>query len=166
MSNFRICIQNLSAYNGGRLIFEWLDLPASEDEIHAAQSRILEKGGGEELMLADSEGFPFKVGEYDSLARLNEWAEALDGEDVEMIEAYCGNIHITADSDPRNTIQDAKDAFVGEFRSRAEFAEETYLSVYEREIPDFLRNHIDWYSVGSELLNDHWEINGYYFRNH
>lgn len=40
MNNFSICIQNLGLYNEGVLAFEWLELPASDEEIAAALDKI------------------------------------------------------------------------------------------------------------------------------
>lgn len=167
MSNdMRVCIQSLAAYNGGRLVFEWLDFPMGEDELAEAQARVLSRGGGEELMIADSEGFPFKVGEYDSLTKLNEWAEDLDGRrgfDAEAFAAYCENIHVKVEDDPLDVIEDYEEAYVGEFRSRADFAEETMCGVIE--IPEHLQYYIDWEKMGRDMVLDgYYETRGYYFR--
>jgi len=165
MAEFRICLQNLAAYNDGRLVFEWLDLPLSEDEIEGARRRVLRAGGGEELMLADSEGFPFPVGEYDSLDKLNDWAEALDnrGFNHDAFDAYCDNMHVSLGSDPIDTISEFEEAFIGEFRSHGDFAEDTMNGIIE--IPEHLQYYIDWEKMGRDMVHEgYFETRGYYFR--
>lgn len=166
MATFRVCLQNLSAYNDGRLVFEWLDLPLPEDEIEQARRRVLRAGGGEELMLADSEGFPFKVGEYDSLDSLNNWAEALENaNDPEMVAAYLANMDHGVDDDPKSVIEDAEERFIGKFESRADFAEE-YVG-QSIDVPEALQYYIDWDRMGRDCLMDgYFESNDHYFYNH
>ena len=35
-----VCIQNLGKYNEGELVFKWLDLPATHEEIEQAMTDI------------------------------------------------------------------------------------------------------------------------------
>ncbi len=73
-------LTNLSQYNAGRLIGEWVELPCAEGELQDAISRVLCLD--EEYFITDFDGIPFDVGEYDNLYRLNEKLdqyEVLDG---------------------------------------------------------------------------------------
>jgi antirestriction protein len=168
MSNdCKVCIQSLAAYNNGRLINEWLDFPIHEDDLDAAKARVLSRGGGEELMIADSAGFPFRVGEYDSLTKLNEWAEVIEDRQVDedALRAYCDNMNVGADSDPHETIRAFEAAYIGEYRRPENFAMEHWYGV--EQIPEEFHCYIDWDSVARTMLSEgFFENNGYYFYNH
>ncbi len=75
----QIYLTNLSQYNAGRLIGEWVELPCSTEELQDAMSRVLCQD--EEYFITDSEGIPFEVGEYDDLYRLNEKLEQYEALD-------------------------------------------------------------------------------------
>ena len=75
----KIYITNLSQYNAGRLIGEWIDLPCTKEELQDAISRIACKD--EEYFISDSEDIPFDVGEYDNPYRLNEKLEQYEALD-------------------------------------------------------------------------------------
>jgi len=70
MSSFRICIQNLALYNAGTLSFQWVDLPMSDEELADICATVARAprdadgnvtGEGDEITVADVEGFPFKA---------------------------------------------------------------------------------------------------------
>lgn len=73
----KIWIGNLAAYNAGELRGEWIELPASEEELSALYERI----GGEEHIIMDYESDidGLHIGELDDVGELNEAAEAIDG---------------------------------------------------------------------------------------
>ena len=74
---FNICIQNLAKYNEGELVFEWLELPATEEEIEEVLERVL--GKDEEYMIVDYENsIGYEVHEYSNIYKLNELAERLE----------------------------------------------------------------------------------------
>ena len=104
MTNIRIYIANLGKYNEGYLVGEWIDLPATEEELEELYVRIkaghyeegeykvgyYENGSFyEEVAIHDyeSEISGLEIGEYDSIDRLNELAEELESKDVDVIEA-------------------------------------------------------------------------------
>lgn len=102
MAAFSICIQNLGMYNEGTLLFKWLELPCSDDEINEALDYIKvchddvmyygECGNPyEELMIADWEcDFDGLVGEWSNIWELNEIAEQIDdltSHERDMLEA-------------------------------------------------------------------------------
>lgn len=78
MNEIRIALTNLGKYNEGELVFTWLELPASEDEINEAMDEIGVEPGGEyeEYFITDFEA-PFDIEEYASIDRLNDLAETL-----------------------------------------------------------------------------------------
>jgi len=98
-----ICIQNLGMYNEGTLLFKWLELPASEEEIKKALDEI--KICHDDVMYYNDCGCPYEeymladwdmgilkneVGEYSNIEELNEKAEFVDNlssEEEEIFEA-------------------------------------------------------------------------------
>lgn len=100
-NEIRIFVANLGAYNAGRLIGEWIDLPMDEETLQDRIGDILNHRDesdelyGEEVAIHDYEA-PFTIGEYDSVLGVNETAEriaALSEDDAAVIEAVLGNFH-------------------------------------------------------------------------
>ncbi|MGM9603280.1 MAG: antirestriction protein ArdA [Faecousia sp.] len=88
----RIYLTNLGKYNEGFLIGEWLDLPATEEEIEEVKQRIGINAMYEEWFITDYETDieGVTVGEYESISELNELAEVLEGlsgEELDKLEA-------------------------------------------------------------------------------
>lgn len=80
----KVFITDLAAYNEGNLVGKWVELPKDEDELEEIIREILNEGHcgevlcyHEEWFIADYEA-PFRVGEYEDIYRLNEWAERLE----------------------------------------------------------------------------------------
>lgn len=85
-----IYLTNLAAYNAGKLVGEWLEMPFTEEEYSAVMNRI---GNPEETFITDYESdLGIKVGEYDSIFALNEQIKAAEGYDADLIAAIieCG----------------------------------------------------------------------------
>lgn len=64
--------------------------------------------------------------------------------------------------------EEAQEAYVGSYADGAEFAKALCeeLGYIPKDLPDFLKNHIDWQEVwDAELHHDYFEESGYYFRN-
>lgn len=82
-NTIKIWAGNLGKYNEGSLQGEWFTLPVEMDEI----SKVIGLTGDyEELFIADYEA-PFSIGEYDSIEKLNEIAERMQGMDEDEIKA-------------------------------------------------------------------------------
>ena len=82
----KVALTNLGKYNEGELVYEWIELPASEDEIDAVMERIgIDGEEYEEYFISDYEA-PFHIKEYVSVTHLNEIAEAL--EELDEYEMY------------------------------------------------------------------------------
>ena len=89
-------LTNLGKYNEGELVGRWVTFPIDEDE----QNEIFESLGlchydeegeyvstpYEEYFFTDWDG-GFGLGEYESIERVNELAEALEGWDDDLLEA-------------------------------------------------------------------------------
>lgn len=84
----RIFVTNLGKYNEGELIGEWLNLPATEEEIQQVMQKIGINGEYEEAFVTDSDGFgPIKVDENTPISKLNKIAEEIDGVDLDILGA-------------------------------------------------------------------------------
>ncbi|MBO4542672.1 MAG: antirestriction protein ArdA [Bacteroidales bacterium] len=87
MANLSVFLTNLGKYNEGELVGEWVDLPVSDDELQEVYKRIgisdePDEYGRyyEETFITDYESDidGLEIGEYDSITRLNEIAEAIE----------------------------------------------------------------------------------------
>ncbi len=95
-----IYITNLGKYNEGELVGEWLELPATKEEIERVLERIgisedPDENGNyyEEYFITDYETDVdgLEIGEYDNLEDLNELAEAIeDNEEAAAALVYQG----------------------------------------------------------------------------
>lgn len=88
----RVFITNLGKYNEGMLIGEWVNFPASDEELEAVFECIGINEYYEEYFITDYECDidGVEIGEYTSLDEVNEMAETLDDideYDIEIIEA-------------------------------------------------------------------------------
>lgn len=89
----KIALTNLGKYNEGRLVYTWLELPASDEELAAAFEQIGINEEYEEFFISDYETDleGLKIDEYENLGKLNELAEALEAlseYDQEHLQAY------------------------------------------------------------------------------
>lgn len=91
MANIKGFITNLGKYNEGELIGEWIDFPISEEELEEVKARIGINAEYEEFFFTDWEGPDF--GEYPSIDRINEFAEAVNdrGLDDDVVAAIVDN---------------------------------------------------------------------------
>jgi len=79
----KIALTNLGKYNEGSLVYEWLELPATQEEINETLEAIGINEEYEEFFISDYEA-PFQIGEYASINKLNEIAEQL--QNVELVD--------------------------------------------------------------------------------
>lgn len=91
MAYLNVALTNLGKYNEGELIFKWLELPATDEEIEAAFKDIGVADGTEyeEYFITDYEtDIPeLEVGEYTNILELNEKMEELSNlKDFEIEE--------------------------------------------------------------------------------
>lgn len=78
-----VCLQNLGKYNEGELVFEWLSLPATNEEIQDTFEAIGINEEYEEYMIADYEA-PFNINEFSNVYTINEIAGKLS--DIELVD--------------------------------------------------------------------------------
>ena len=76
----KVAVTNLAAYNDGYLMYKWLELPATAEEIKATFNAIKRSELDEEFFISDYESdiCGLEIGEYNSIEELNEIATAID----------------------------------------------------------------------------------------
>jgi len=79
MELLNVAVTNLGRYNEGYLIFEWLKLPATEEEIQECFKKIGLNEQYEEYFITDYESdVGLKCSEYSNLEELNEMVQELE----------------------------------------------------------------------------------------
>ena len=168
MANISIYVTNLGKYNEGFLVGEWLELPATDEEINACLERIgiSDKPDAygryyEEYFITDydSEIDGLNIGEYDSISHLNEIAEEIESIDAETFEAA-----LFHSCNFEEAIKNAKETFcIGKCPSTMD--EDEYIGYYFAEecmslkIPEELKQYFDYEKYGREIrLEGHFYI--------
>lgn len=146
-------VTNLGLYNEGYLCGEWVTFPIDEDEERELMDRIKIDEFHEEYFITDYETdiSGLEIGEYTSIASLNEMAEALEDlsdYDAEIVEALIGNGY-----DLEDAISRKDDCMVySDCYSMADvaeqYAEETGLL---DSIPENLRFYFDFEAFGRDM---------------
>ena len=149
----KVFVTNLGKYNEGYLIGEWLELPASDDEIAAMLRRIGIGEIYEEYFITDyeSEIGGIEFGEYERLESLNDIAEQfaeLDDSELECVEALM--------IDGR-TLQEALDSYSDcvvypDCHDMTDIAYEIVESAGLLDsMPENLRSYFDYEAFGRDL---------------
>ena len=159
----RIYVASLADYNAGRLNGIWIDAAQDADAIQTEVSAMLKASpepNAEEWAIHDYELGGIKIGEWESFEKISTWAAGI----AEHGAAYAA--WVSNDSDYNAEVSDFEEAYQGEFSSHEVFAMESYDGIYSEKELGPLAMYIDWEAVGRDLvINDYFEINGFYFRN-
>lgn len=154
----RIFLTNLGKYNEGELVGQWLDLPATAEEIVRTQWNILIDGEEyEEYFITDYEDSPFVVEEYHNLEFLNEVAEiweTLNEREKQIMDHltnYCGY-------EFEKAAEKIKEGDYQIFDDISDEVELGYALAEDWEIPEHLKNYIDYESIGREATFSGWYI--------
>lgn len=165
----KVCIQNLGMYNEGRLLWYWLELPATNEEIQEALDKIKvcndknqyydEVGCPyEEYHFADVEDFPFEYHEYMNLEEINELAEKYENLDEVEQEAF---VHFKESGySTEEALEKATDHdyFYIEASNDIELGEKYIDEVYggvENMPREELERYFDWEAFGRDLAYDY-----------
>lgn len=162
MATLNVFITNLGAYAAGELRGEWLGLPASEEERKAAWERI---GVPEEVFFTDYEaedvpGIASKLGEFESLDKLEELAEALEDMDeqerltlAEVLEAGIDSAHGAAEL--LEMCEEVKDGVYTLIEGVDNVEDLGYYYAEEtgaiNELPDWAREYFDFGAYGRDI---------------
>ena len=159
---FKIYLTNLGKYNEGELIGEWVELPATDDELEEVKARIgisdePDENGNyyEEYFITDYENdFGYKVGEYESLDDLNEIAEQLEDLDEEQKDAVHAYTECMYD-DIEKAVETVTNGDYRVYYGCNDMADVAYEVVQERgyldQMPENLRNYFDYEAFGRDL---------------
>lgn len=155
----RIALTNLGKYNEGQLVYKWLDLPATEEEIEEAKEVIGINEIYEEWFITDYETDidGLKVDEYEDLETLNELVERyenLDEYEQEIVQAI-----IEAEGYDLEEALDVLERGNYSFYSGVNDEEDLGWYVIDEglfgvEVPDSLQNYLDHEAIGRD-----WRIN-------
>ena len=159
----KVALTNLGKYNEGELVFKWLELPATEEEIEEAKVAIGINEEYEEWFISDYETAieGLHIGEYENLDYINELAERFEDMNYDEQDAVGAVIEATGYS-----LEEALD--IVEKGSYTLYSECDTLEDLARELFDdgcfgdtkamgILVNYIDYASLGYDLGCD-----GYY----
>lgn len=169
----RLFVTDYASYNAGEQFKAgaWYDLDAYSDinelmeaiednyiSVYAENFDFSEL----ELMVTDFEGFPedlYSEG-FDSktISQIIELAQ-LDDEQREITEAFIDCFG----GDLQQALNNYKDAYVGQYNSDEDFAEEMAEQMGYETPSGWPYNCIDWERAARDLMFDYSESNGYYF---
>lgn len=168
MANIRIYIANLGKYNEGYLVGEWISLPATEEELEALYVRIKVGHYNEdgEYVAGYQEGYSFyeevaihdyeteisglEIHEYENIEKLNELAEELEQQDLEVIEAI---IDATG-CDLEEAINRIDDAIFYHNQSLIDVAYEIVEQRYD--LPEIAQRYFDYEAFARDLSFDNY----------
>jgi antirestriction protein len=147
-------------YNNGSIGGAWVDLTKfSNEEEFLDHCKALHKDEEDpELMYQDFEEFPKR---YYSESYINsdlwEWL-ALDNNEKDILEAYLECFGYDG------TIEDAMDAYQGQYDSDIDFTMELLESCGDipKDLPSYV--HIDWEGTARDIMMDYSSANSFYFR--
>lgn len=150
----RIALTNLGKYNEGELVYKWLDLPATEDEIEEAKEAIGINEQYEEWFITDYETDieGLKVGEYEDLDALNELAERY--ENLHEYEQEAVTAIIEAEGydleEALDIVEDGRYVFY-----KGQDLEDVAYDLVEEgcfgDIADSIKNYIDYEAIARDL---------------
>lgn len=149
-------ITNLGKYNEGELIGEWITFPIDEEERDAVLKRIGINDDYEEYFFTDWETeFYNNFGEYESIDKINEYAETIEewDEDTLLAACECWSFDEVIDNDPNDYIlmTDVRDNYdLGYY-----YAIECYCVDFRNN--DTLERYFDFESYGRDI---NFEVNG------
>ena len=157
-TSIRVYLTNLGAYNSGKLIGQWLNLPMSEEDLEKAVKEVL--GNNEEYFITDYEA-PFTIGEYDNLTELNEFAEEFEDLRDEEKDAIAYLLEYGGYDDKQTALDNRDEVIIYYDTNLADVAEQLVDDGIFGEIPESIQNYIDYEKIANDLLHDGYtEIDG------
>ena len=173
MTQVQVYVGTYGKYNNGSIEGKWLDVSdySDKEEFLEACAELHEDEEDPEFMFQDIEAPEYLshlISESHIDDELWEALEAVEGMSIEedVLEAYiyCFGTNGKSIAD---LISEADDAFCGEFDSDAAFAEDYAEQTGAIDSnATWPQNCIDWDWAARDLMIDHHERDGYYFRSY
>lgn len=139
---------NLSAYNEGRLVGEWIKLERriTGDEIRERIQAMLDRTGGEEYAIHDYDNFPSDLGEWPDLDTVAEVAEAIHEHGYDLVKGY-------VDCFDADQLDQLSERYNGTFSSEEDFAYDLVRDIYDLEkMMGNLANYFDYEAFARDLF--------------
>ncbi|MEX2170710.1 MAG: antirestriction protein ArdA [Pirellulales bacterium] len=147
-----IYVACLAAYNAGTLHGKWITATQDADSLHREVQAILKQSPeplAEEWAIHDYEGFGnIRLGEYESLSEVSRLALLVE-EHGEPFGAYAA--HVDTES---ATEESFLDAYRGHWDSELAYAQDLFDELYAHELPEHLRNYINYEAFSRDLFLD------------
>jgi len=147
MSEIRIYVACLAAYNGGVLHGRWIDATQGEsgiwDDVQAMLKASPEEDA-EEWAIHDYEGFEgIQISEHEGFDTVAEYAAFIEERGVlgSLLIDHCGGVEAAKTA--------LEDHYSGEYESISDFAEQ--LTEETTSVPDSLAFYIDYEKMGRDL---------------
>ncbi len=159
MTTPSVYVGTYAKYNNGDLTGDWVNLEGlDKDSFYEAIKALHDDEEDPEFMFQGYQGFPDSFyGECGLSDGLWDWLE-LSQEDRDLLEAYQDAVDATG------TIEQARDAFYGNYLNDIDFADEYIESTgLLSSIPDNLQCYFDTERFARDLMHDFSEANGFYF---
>lgn len=156
----KIFLTNLGKYNEGELIGEWVELPASNEELKKVFERIGINEEYEEYFITDYECDLYEVGEYENIDKLNDIAERikeLDEEKSKVVKALIQKLDYTL-YEAIDKVNSGDYMIYNDCENMTDVAYQVVEECgYLENVPDNVARYFDYESFGMEL-----EIEGNY----
>lgn len=156
----KVAVANLAKYNEGKLIYTWLELPASHDEINNTLKEIgIDGKVYEEYFISDFEftgKIKFDIKEYSSILTLNEIAKSLQSLDEMQLYAVQAYIELYgSDTDcVRDAIKFAQDGDFNVLYNCENMEDVAYYYINESgiyDLPEIAKTYFDYEAFGHDL---------------
>lgn len=146
----KIYLTNLGKYNEGILSGEWLELPATSEEVEAVKNRTGYDETHEEYFITDYESnIDLTIGEFDDIDELNELAELIE-QDPEAVEALLYFGYDTPEEIRENidrVLYICEEGYNEDYEIGYAFAEELgYI-----DIPENIKSYFDYEAYGRDI---------------
>lgn len=156
----KVSLANLAKYNEGKLISEWLDLPASHNKINSTLKKIgIDGKTYEEYFIVDYEfngKVKFNIPEYSNILTLNEIAKEL--ESLDEMQLYAVQAYIELYGDDIDSVHDgiefAKNGDYNILYDCKNTEDIGYYYINEAgiyDLPDFVKTYFDYEKFGHDL---------------
>lgn len=157
----KLFITNLSEYNSGNLVGEWVELPSDSLYLNQTIRKVLSSDNSEEIFITDWEWADqtiFEVDQYDDPRELNAKVFKLSQQSPYQQQAIAFLLKERICDDIDDAIHKSYDVVIHKNKTMADIAYDRVKEyVGMSKVPDIISNHIDYTSMGKEI-----RTNGYF----